>query len=34
MTRITFKLTSSFGGAVSKRVDKYLRNFKRLIEEQ
>jgi len=34
VTRITFKLTSSFGGAVSKRVDKYLRNFKRLIEEQ
>jgi len=34
MTRITFKLTSSFGGAVARRVDKYLRNFKRLIEEQ
>ena len=34
MTRITFKLTSSFGGAVARRVVKYLRNFKRLIEEQ
>jgi uncharacterized membrane protein len=32
MTRITLKLTSSFGGAVGRRVDKYLRNFKRLIE--
>jgi uncharacterized membrane protein len=34
MTRITLKLTSSFGGAVAGRVDKYLRNFKRLIEGQ
>jgi uncharacterized membrane protein len=34
MTRISFKLTSSFGGAVARRVDKYLHNFKRLIEEQ
>jgi uncharacterized membrane protein len=34
MTRITLKLTSSFGGAVARRLDKYLRNFKRLIEEQ
>jgi len=34
MTRITLKLTSSFGGAVGRRVDKYLRNFKRLIEKQ
>ena len=34
MTRITFKLTSSFGGAVGRRVDKYLRNFKHLIEGQ
>jgi uncharacterized membrane protein len=34
MTRITLKLTSSFGGAVRRRVDKYLRNFKRLAEEQ
>ena len=33
-TRITFKLTSSFGGAVARRVEKYLRNFKRLVEEQ
>ena len=31
-TGVTLKLTSSFGGAVSSRVDKYLRNFKRLIE--
>jgi uncharacterized membrane protein len=34
MTRITLKLTSSFGGAVGRRVEKYLRNFKRLIESQ
>jgi uncharacterized membrane protein len=34
MTRITFKLTSSFGGAVARRVEKYLHNFKRLIEKQ
>ena len=34
MTRITLKLTSSFGGAVGRRVDEYLRNFKRLIEGQ
>ncbi|HET9418499.1 MAG TPA: SRPBCC family protein [Chthoniobacterales bacterium] len=34
MTRITLKLTSSFGGAVGRRIDRYLRNFKRLIEEQ
>ena len=33
MTRITLKLTSSFGGAVSRRVDKYLHNFKKLIEQ-
>jgi len=31
-TSITLKLTSSFGGAVSNRVDKYLHNFKRLVE--
>jgi len=31
-TRITFKLSSSFGGAVSRRVDRYLQNFKRLVE--
>ena len=32
-TCVTLKLTSSFGGAVSNRVDRYLRNFKRLIEK-
>ena len=32
-TCITFKLTSSFGGAVSRRVDEYLHNFKRLVEK-
>ena len=32
-TCITLKLTSSFGGAVSHRVDQYLHNFKRLVEE-
>ena len=32
--RVTLKLTSSFGGNVSHRVDKYLRNFKRLIEKR
>ena len=31
-TCVNLKLTSSFGGAVSHRVDKYLRNFKRLVE--
>jgi uncharacterized membrane protein len=31
-TCVTLKLTSSFGGAVSHRVDKYLHNFKRLVE--
>jgi len=31
-TCVNFKLTSSFGGAISDRVDKYLRNFKRLVE--
>jgi uncharacterized membrane protein len=31
-TRINFKLASSFGGAISHRVDKYLHNFKRLVE--
>ena len=31
-TCITLKLTSSFGGAVSRRVDRYLHNFKRLVE--
>ena len=33
-TCVTLKLTSSFGGAVSSRVDKYLHNFKRLIEQR
>jgi uncharacterized membrane protein len=33
-TRVSLKLTSSFGGGVSNRVDKYLRNFKRLIEKR
>jgi uncharacterized membrane protein len=32
-TCVTLRLTSSFGGAVSSRVGKYLHNFKRLIEE-
>ena len=31
-TCVTLKLTSSFGGAVSYRIDKYLHNFKRLVE--
>ena len=31
-TRITLRLTSSFGGAVGRRVGKYLGNFKRLID--
>jgi len=31
-TCITLKLASSFGGAISGRVDQYLHNFKRLIE--
>jgi len=33
-TRVSLKLTSSFGGSLSRRVDKYLRNFKRLIEKR
>jgi uncharacterized membrane protein len=33
-TRITLKLSSSFGGAVSNRVDRYLHNFKRLVEKE
>ena len=32
-TCVTLKLTSSFGGVISRRIDKYLHNFKRLIEE-
>jgi uncharacterized membrane protein len=31
-TCVTMKLTSSFGSAISNRVDKYLHNFKRLVE--
>jgi uncharacterized membrane protein len=31
-TCITLRLTSSFGGAVSRRVDRYLHNFKKLAE--
>jgi uncharacterized membrane protein len=34
ITCVTLKLTSSFGGAVSGRVDRYLHNFKRLVEDQ
>src|SRR5207248_6890195 len=33
-TCVTLKLSSSFGGAISSRIDKYLHNFKRLIEAQ
>ena len=33
-TRVSLKLTSSFGASLPKRVDKYLRNFKRLIEKR
>jgi uncharacterized membrane protein len=33
-TCITLKLASSFGGAVSSRIDKYLHNFKKLVEGQ
>ena len=32
-TCVTLKLASSFGGAVSTRIDKYLHNFKQLIEK-
>jgi len=32
-TCVTLKLTSSFGGAVSRRIDRYLQNFKQLIEK-
>jgi uncharacterized membrane protein len=31
-TCVNLKLTSSFGGAISGRVDRYLHNFKRLVE--
>jgi uncharacterized membrane protein len=33
-TCVTLKLASSFGGGISNRVDRYLQNFKRLIEKQ
>jgi len=33
-TRVTLKLTSSFGGAVSRRLGLYLQNFKKLIEDE
>jgi uncharacterized membrane protein len=33
-TCVTLKLTSSFGGAVSSRINGYLHNFKRLIEDR
>ena len=33
-TCVTLKLTSSFGGVVSRRIDRYLQNFKQLIENQ
>jgi uncharacterized membrane protein len=33
-TCVTLKLTTSFGGAVSNRVDRYLHNFKKLIEQR
>jgi len=33
-TCVTLKLTSSFGGAVSRRVGIYLQNFKKMIEDQ
>ena len=33
-TCVTLKLTSSFGGAVSRRVGIYLQNFKKLIENE
>jgi len=33
-TCVTLKLTSSFGGAISNRIDRYLHNFKRLVEKQ
>jgi uncharacterized membrane protein len=33
-TCVTLKLTTSFGGAVSNRVDRYLQNFKHLMEDR
>jgi uncharacterized membrane protein len=33
-TCVTLKLTSSFGGAVSRRIGIYLQNFKKMIEDE
>jgi len=33
-TCVSFKLTSTFGGAVSRRLDRYLHNFKKLVEKE
>jgi uncharacterized membrane protein len=33
ITSVTMRVSSSFNGAVSRRLDQYLRNFKRLIEK-
>jgi uncharacterized membrane protein len=33
-TCVTLKLTSSFGGAVSRRLGIYLQNFKKVIEDE
>src|SRR4051812_37558573 len=33
-TCVTLKLTSSFGGAVSRRVGIYLQNFKKMIDDE
>ena len=33
-TRVSLRISSSFNGAVSRRVNTYLRNFKRFIEKQ
>ena len=33
-TCVTLKLTSSFRGAVPRRIDRYLQNFKRLVEKE
>ncbi len=33
-TCVTLKLTSSFGGTVSRRVSNYLQNFKKMIEDE
>jgi uncharacterized membrane protein len=32
-TRVTLKLASSFGGAVARRITRYLNNFKQLVEQ-